>query len=303
MKNMIVIFALLGICLSCGVEPKKEVVPLQEAGDKTHVTVTVNGMKIPHILLDTGFAFDGLIIYNPDYADSLDLTDAMRVILPGAGGGEPSPALMVDSTSFELGGITMRNQRIIFLQSDIYKGFPSNGIIGYSIFGHYQTEFDYDRNIMTLHHADSLDIDKSWSEIPLYFKGNSVPWLDVNVVIDKEPPVTMAVYIDYAAGDPVLLLEKPGMKFQLPEKTNDVFIGRGLSGDIYGKTGFISKLIIGPYELNTVKASFADEGIRSKQQDADGILGVGSLRRFNLIFNYTNRKLYLKPNKHFYDPF
>jgi len=82
-----------------------------------------------------------------------------------------------------------------------------------------------------------------------------------------------------------------------------VHIGRGLSGDIYGKTGNISKLIIGPYELNNVIASFAPAEVRSKQENADAILGNRSLRRFNLIFDYSNKKLYLRSNTHFNDPF
>ena len=47
------------------------------------------------------------------------------------------------------------------------------------------------------------------------------------------------------------------------------------------------------------QASFASAKIRSKQDNADAILGNESLRRFNLIFDYSNSKLYLKPNTHF----
>ena len=41
--------------------------------------------------------------------------------------------------------------------------------------------------------------------------------------------------------------------------------------------------------------------IRSKQDNADAILGNVSLKRFNLILDYQNNKLYLKPNSHFSD--
>ncbi len=110
------------------------------------------------------------------------------------------------------------------------------------------------------------------------------------------------MYIDFAARDAVVLLERPGMKFGLPGDTTEVHLGRGLSGDIHGKTGTISKLIVGPYELRDVEAAFADAGVRSKQRDADAILGCGALRRFNLIFDYAGKKLYLKPNSHFENP-
>ena len=96
-----------------------------------------------------------------------------------------------------------------------------------------------------------------------------------------------------------MLLEKPGMKFSLPDDTKDILVGRGLSGDIYGKSGKISKLIIGPFELRNIETSFAPAEVRSKQGDADAILGNRLLKRFNLIFDYNNKELYLKPNSHF----
>ena len=80
-------------------------------------------------------------------------------------------------------------------------------------------------------------------------------------------------------------------------------MGRGLSGDIYGKSGKISKLIIGGHELNSVMASFAEARVRSKQDNADAVIGSGSLRRFNLIFDNANQNLYLKPNSHFDEAF
>ena len=299
-----IIFALSIIILSSSAKSQvKEVIPFKTLRGKTLVTVKIGNVVIPDILLDTGLPFDGIIIYNPDYSDSLDLTHSIDVNISGAGSGDASRALMIDSTEFFLGNIKMENQRIIMMQSDIYKGFPSNGIIGYSIFGHYKTMLNYDNNTMTLFDSNKVINETNWTEIPIYFKDNTIPWMNASVIIDKEQPVSLEVYIDFAAGDAVMLLEKPNMKFSLPKETNNVHIGRGLSGDIYGKTGIISKLIIGPFELNNVKASFASAEVRSKQDNADAILGNESLRRFNLIFDYANKKLLLKPNKHFEEPY
>ncbi len=299
MKHTIFIYALLLFSTSCKPESNKIRIPLNEIGNKTHVTVKIGNIEIPDILIDSGFAFDGLMIYNPDYKDSLDLSTAFEIRIGGAGSAEASKALMADSMDFFLAGIKMTGQKLIMLQGDTYKGFPSNGILGYSIFGHYATEFDYDNNTITLHDSLQSNPDSSWATIPLYFKNNNIPWLDASIVISDEAPIALSMYIDYAAGDAILLLEKPAMKFNLPDETIKVHIGRGLSGDIYGKTGTINSLILGPYILSNVKASFADARVRSKQDKADAILGIGSLRRFNLIFDYKNKKLHLKPNRHF----
>jgi len=288
---------------SCTMSQESNIIPIKSERNITLVTVKIGGVEIPKILLDTGMPFDGIMIYNPDYRDSINLTNAVRVQIGGAGDSEPSYALMLDSAEFMLGDVILKNQRILILQNDIYKGFPTNGIIGYSIFGHYVTKIDYDKKEMTLYDSGKVKIEDGWTEIPMYFKSNNIPWIDAKVVIGDEEPILLSMYIDYASRQAVELLEKPDMKFSLPEETDEVFIGRGLSGDIYGKKGRISKLIIGSYVLSNVSAVFATAKIRSKQENADGILGNNSLRRFNLIFDYANKKLYIKPNKYFYKTF
>lgn len=303
MKNLITFLLFITLLTSCADSREKINIPLKAERNISLISVKIGNVEIPNILLDTGFDYDGIIIYNPDYKDLLDLTHAIEVQIGGAGGGDASKALMIDSTSFNIGDMKMINQRIIILQSNIYKGFPSNGVIGYSIFGHYITEIDYDKNIMSLYNTDKVEIDSSWTAIPLYFKGNNIPWLDASIVIENENPILLSMYIDYAAGDAIMLLEKPGMKFSLPKDTVNVYIGTGLSGDIYGKKGIISKLIIGKHELNDVIASFTPSKVRSKQDNADAVLGSGALRRFNLIFDYSQKILFLKPNTHFGDPF
>ena len=280
-----------------------EAIQIKLMHNRSMVNVKIGELVIPDILLDTGFAFDGVMIYNPDYNDSIVFPQAMEVKIPGAGSGEPAMAIMVDSAEFMLGNITLTNQKIIILTDDTFKGFPSNGIIGYSVFGHYIAEFNYDNSTMMLHDFGASPVDSSWTGIPIYFKHNKIPWIDISVVIDQEDSILLSTYIDFAASDVIELLEKEQMKFNLPAEMKDEYLGRGLSGDIYGKSGRIAKLIIGPYELTDVTASIAPAQVRSKQKNADAIIGSGSLRRFNLIFDYHNKQLYLKPNSQFHDPF
>ncbi len=280
-----------------------QTIPIVMERNITIIPVKINGVGPLKIILDTGMAFDGLLIYNPDLNDSIKLNNAIEVRVPGAGSGNPSTALMDESASFFVGDVEFKNQKIILLQNDIYKGFPSDGVIGYSILGNYATEINYDNEQIILHDPEKLEIDNSWESIPIYFKKNQIPWIDVSIVVENEYPITISTYIDLASGEAIELMERENMKFTLPVKTEESYLGRGLSGDIYGKKGKISKLIIGSFELNEVIAAFAQAEIRSKQENADGILGNDALRRFNLIFNYTNKFLHIKPNKFFNDKF
>jgi hypothetical protein len=198
---------------SCSTSQDISNVPIKVDRNKTLVSIRIGNVEIPDIILDSEMPFDGVLIYNTEYKDSLDLSNAIRVKIGGAGDDSSSNALMIDSAKFKLANLEMKNQKIILLTSDTYKGFPSNGIIGYSIFGHYTTEIDYDKNIMTLYDTGNKKIDNEWTEIPMYFKNNNIPWVDASVVIEDEEPIQLSVYIDYASGDAIDLLVKPGMKF------------------------------------------------------------------------------------------
>ncbi|MFC1784115.1 hypothetical protein ACFL0J_00630 [Candidatus Neomarinimicrobiota bacterium] len=291
------VIVLFGSTYVLGQRPSS--IPIETQRNKTVIPVKVGNSRILKILLDTGMSFDGLLLYNKDLLDSIKLNNPIEVRVAGAGSGKPSTALMDTSANFSISDYEFYNQKLLILTSDIYKGFPTDGVLGYSIFGHYAVEIDYDKNIMILHDYDILNIDESWESIPIYFKNNTIPWIDVSVAIEKEDPVTISTYVDFAAGETIELLEKENMKVTLPAKLEEAHLGRGLSGDIYGKIGIISKLIIGPYELNRIKAAFVSSVARSKQSNADGIIGNGSLKYFNLIFDYKNKKLFLKPNAHY----
>lgn len=276
-----------------------EQIPIKLEREKTLVTVKIDNIVIPGILLDTGFPYDGIIIYNPAYLDSLNLSRAVPASLGGAGNDHDQNAMVIDSATFFMGKTAFINQRIILLKSDIYKGFPSNGIIGYSLFGHYAVEIDYDKSTLILHQFDTFKPEKGMAKISLYFKENMIPWVDIGVVIKNEKPVTISAYIDFADRDPLVILEKPVMKISILEGSEQKIIGTGLSGDIYGKTGRISKLIIDTFELNNVNVTIAPASARSKQKNADAVLGCGALNRFNIIFDFKNKYLYLRPNKSF----
>jgi len=280
-----------------------QAIPIKLERNKTIIPVSIGDIGPLKIVLDTGMPFEGLIIYNPDLKDSIKLKKEIQVRIPGVGRGEPSIALMDDSATFFVGDFKFKNQKVIVLQNDIFKDFPSDGIIGYSLLGYYVTEIDYDKNVMNLYEPTKTAPDSSWQRIPMYFKNNTIPWIDVSISVKGETPVKLSTYIDLAAGDAFMLLEKQEMKFSLPDGLTAVHLGRGFSGDIYGEKGKISKLFIGQFELNDVTTMVAPVEIRTKQIDADAVIGNDALRRFNLIFNYDKKMLYIKPNKYFKEKF
>lgn len=255
------------------------------------------------IVLDSGMGWDGLLITNPDLIDSIPLINPVEATIGGAGNSGRSTAIFADSMIFLAGEAKFNDQRVVIMRSGGFKGASFDGITGYSIFGHYVVSIDYDNSEILLYKPGEFIPDKSWVEIPLHFRENMIPWMEAKIVIEDEAPIPLLCYIDYASSEAIELLLKADQKFTLPDNTENYYLGRGLSGDINGRRGKISKVIIGTFEIPDVEAAFAPAEVRSKQTGAEGVIANDLLRRFNLVFDYSIKKLFIKPNSHFSEPF
>lgn len=281
----------------------KHTFPFKLVNNKVLVPVNIGGSRTFDLILDSGFGFDGIILFKGELADSIQLNNRIQVQIPGAGDGPPSNAIMSDSMTFNSGTSVFKNQRIIFLQNDKFKASTTDGVIGYTYFGHHKVEVDYDNKIITLYDNTDVIDETGWEIIPLTFDGNNKPHLDIALSISGEEPVKLDVYIDYAASLSLELTIKEGMKFGLPEKYIADYGGFGLSGDVHGKTARIHSYKIGKYEFRDVTATFFEGNSRSKDRYADGVISNDALRRFNLVFDYYGKKLLIKPNNSFNEPF
>ncbi len=277
-------------------------IPIETNRNKTVVPVTFGGRRL-RLILDTGYTSDGILIFNRDKIDTDALGPSVAATIPGAGSGIGSNALVFEQVRFEVGEVAFTNQRAIVLADNLFKGFPNDGVIGYSLLGHYAVELDYDRSVMRLLDADRFAAQPGWEALPIYFKNNRIPWLDITIATREEQPVRLAAYIDFASSEALELLKRDANKFTLPAATKEKYLGRGLSGDIYGQEGTISRMRLGAHELTNVVVAIVPAAVRSRQDGADAVVGNNALRRFNVIFDYANRKLHIRPNSHFPEPF
>ncbi len=278
-------------------------IPFELSRNRIVLPVRVGDSSRLRVLLDTGMHFDGLLIYRKSLAGMIGLEDPVEVQVGGAGDGEASRALMSDSAAFSIGDAVFEDQPVIVLQDERLERFPHDGITGYSLFGSFVVEIDYDDSLITLHDPEVFEPPEGLEWIPMTFKGNMIPWIEAAVDVRGEGEVPVSLYIDLASGEAVELLIRDGMRFELPDSLKVHYLGRGLSGDIWGHKGAISLLRLGSYPLRNVTAAFAPAGVRSRQSGADGVLANNALRRFNIIFDYRSGRLYLGPNSSFHEPF
>ena len=254
------------------------------------------------ILLDTGLTFEGVYLFHEKMIEELGLTDGVEQDVAGAGADDPSSSVLKEGATLRVGGIEFQDQRVYVSRSPRTQRFPRDGVAGWTLLGNYVVEIDHHSMTIALYDKSSYEPDPSWDPIEMTLRHN-IPWIDLGISVGGEEETPAEVYIDLGAGDALLLLVRPEMKFPLPEGMENKYIGTGLSGDIYGDFGRVASVRIGSHRLKNVVTAFPDAEVRSKQEGADGIVGSDLLRRFNVIFDYDRLRIYLKPNRAFGERF
>jgi hypothetical protein len=78
----------------------------------------------------------------------------------------------------------------------------------------------------------------------------------------------------------------------------------GLGGKTDVQLSVVRELKIGPYRFHNVPAYvFSDEYNVTNYPVLGGLIGNDILRRFNVLLNYPQQEIYIKPNKHYLDSF
>lgn len=278
-------------------------IPFELSRNKIIIPVQVNDSREMKIILDTGMPSTGLLLFDSALIDELGLSGGKKYLIDGAGKGMTTYSFMFEGAKLTLGEADFFEQKLLILQSDTMAGTPTDGVVGNTLFGSSAVKIDYEKKIITLTDPSKLNVDHTWEEIDLTFNKNGIPFVNAQISAEGETLTGVSLYIDSASSEALELLVKPDMKFSLPEDLEDRYLGRGLSGDFFGLFGRINTLKIGSFILREVPTAFPKTKVRSRQKGADGILCNKTLQKFNLIFDYSGKKLYIKPNLNFSEPF
>jgi hypothetical protein len=278
-------------------------IPFEIDRNKVILSVRINESRPLKIILDSGMSGKGILLFKKELGEELDLEGADPYRISGAGKGSVSTAIRVESQALSVGNAVFPDQRVMILQSDTMSKFPTDGVMGNTIFGSHSVHFDFENNFITLSESGSFNPDPTWETIDMTFNESGIPFIQAAVSMKGEEEIPLHIYIDSASREALELLVKEDQKFTLPEDLEILYIGRGLDGDISGLFGRVAKLRLGSFVLEDVPTVFPEARVRSRQPGADGIIGNNSLLRFHLVFDFTEKKLYLKPNSLYGKPF
>ncbi len=301
------VFSQDGFVFDKGVE--KSTVPIKLINNLVFIPIKINGVEL-NFLLDTGV--EETILFSLDDSQEISFYNSEKITLRGLGSEADIEGLKTTNNLLEINGMKAANQLVYVILDQTFNlssqiGIPVNGIIGYEFFRNNLVEINYGRKRVNVY-ADNQSIikklDKKYTKVPITIERYK-PYVLGEVLID-EVRCPVKLLIDCGNSDSVWLFQKVSDITKVPAKHFDDFLGKGFSGDIEGKRAKISQFSLEKFNFNTPIVGFPDStSIKNVKmvQDRVGSVGGEILKRFAVVFDYTNEKLYLKKNGEFSNPF
>lgn len=273
------------------------------------IPVEVNGVKLS-FLLDTGVSKP--IIFNfLNLTEELRINQTERIFLRGLGEGESVEALKSRNNVFKIGNAISFNQDLFAVFDPDMNfaprlGVPIHGIIGYDLMKDFVVEVNYSKKIIKLYDPQLYEEKKCrrCRTLELDFFNNK-PYL-VGAVEIRGDKISVKLLIDSGGSDGLWLFEDDEKNIIIPEKTFDDYLGKGLSGSVYGKRAKVNAFYLDDFKLSNVNVAFPDSTSISyarKFKERSGSLSGEVLKRFNIIYDYEKEEVILKKNRFFSDPF
>lgn len=286
----------------------KITIPFQFINNLIIISVNVNGTSL-NFLLDTGV--EDTILFSLDETDEISFTQIEKIKIRGFGTNESFDGYKSKKNKLSVNNYTDTNHTIylvldknINISSQI--GIPVNGIIGYHFFKNNLVKINYRSKKITIYNNSEKElkkIEKSYEKIPLHLIQGK-PYINTVSMFESKSLETKLL-IDTGSSDAIWLFQR-NEKDIIPKNNFDDFLGRGFSGEVYGKRGRIKSLNINNFKFIKPLVSFPDIVATVDIDNIDGRLGsIGSeiMRRFTVYFHYKSNFIYLKKNANFNNPF
>ena len=305
-------------CISISVNAQKFQIPPGKKFEKVNfqlinnlmvVPVEVNGAKLSFIL-DSGVSSP--ILFNLSNQDSIQINNVSKITLRGLGEGEPMQALKSTNNIVKIGNAANFKQSLfVVLDKDLNfstsLGIPVHGIIGYDVFDSFIVDINYTGRHIKFYSPDTYKKKKlvKHQELPLAVYDRKA-YLTGAILLEDNSDIPVKLLVDTGSSDALWLFHDPEKGVEIPDKNYDDFLGKGLSGDIFGKRTRLKGIRIGDFLLNDAKAAFPYRESFSAIKNLgnrNGSLGGEVLKRFNMVFDYSRKRIYLKKNSNFKDPF
>jgi hypothetical protein len=296
----------VGFTLTSG--HKRTDIPFENFNNLIIIPVTLNGILPCKFILDSGVSTT--ILTEQPLCDILGVTCDRMVSIPVIGSRDKINACVIGNIDMTLSGISGKNLNMLVLEEDFlnlknYLGVNVFGIIGFDILRHFVVKIDFTTKMLTFITPEHFRPPKRYSAFNVEFDNNK-PYLSTGVNLTGDTIISCSLMVDLGASHTILFDLPENNDVRLPSVKINAAVGRGLGGDIEGFFTRIHEISLGNFTFNDVVVSFSPDykiGDTSDNHVLQGTLGGEILSRFDIILDYFDKKIYLKKNYTYSEPF
>ncbi|WOH36288.1 aspartyl protease family protein [Thalassotalea fonticola] len=280
-------------------------IPFTLVSDLIIVPVSINGSEPLNFVFDTGAA--ATVILESNDTHSLELKSDTKLDISGGGESFQSIANVVPNINVTLGDIELIEQTIIHLPVSSVPFFKDrdsvffDGIIGYDFLKRFAIKVDYDKAIITLSEQTDyakaeIEHDKSWHPLPISIEGG-MSYVSVDAQLSTKQVTPLKLLIDTGFSGTFEIVQAQHENYLAPYYPSRI---QGLNGYSTVHVSNSKSLSLGRYSKNNVPVLFNMSS--NKDVENSELLGNQFLKHFNIIFDYRNEQLFIKPNQNFDRP-
>lgn len=290
---------------------KRVSIPFELQSNLIVIPVRVNNGEELKFILDTGVRT--AILTSGLYVEGVPAVNDRMISLMGAGNEGEISAYVSNDISFALPeGVAAEGNAMLvlkedYLRLDSYLGTRVHGILGYEIFSRFVVEIDYMRQEVILHQPEHFKPRRRFTKVPISVE-DTKPYINgVKLWVNDSASVDVKLMIDTGASHALMLNTGSSDSITVPDPHLSGYLGRGLSGDIYGHMARVPDMSFSEFDLEGVISSFPQEDAfvqaTRNRSDHHGNIGGSVLKRFRVIFDYANEMMYLRKNRYFRQEF
>ncbi|WP_162846995.1 aspartyl protease family protein [Mucilaginibacter gracilis] len=282
--------------------------PFQLIRNMVVVHVKINNKGPYNFVLDSGVGL--MIITDPTLIDSLNIKNKRSILVTGMGEGKDFEAYVAPSLKVTLPGITGNNLSAAVLKEDNfglsnYAGMPIHGLLGYEFFSAFTVRVNFSDSTITAGPPKYMRVFRRGTKLPITIEEHR-PYISIKVKLRSDNAAkNNKLLVDLGAGHALSLENLIEQNQGLPDRFIASNLGISLTGPVRGFLSRINEVELGKYKIPNVITSFPEyDTVKNNliTVTRDGNLGINLLKKFNLIFDYQNGWLYLKPNVFYNDP-
>lgn len=294
----------LGFSLAEG--RKRVEIPIEIHNNLIVVPVLLNGMLPLKFIVDTGVRTS--ILTQKTYTDILNLSYSRKYIIAGAGGEQLIEAYVTNGVDLQLPGVDGHGHAMLVLGEDYlelrnYLGTDVHGVLGYELFSRFVVKVDYKQKVLTLMTPSKLRVGRKYETIPLTIE-DTKPYLVATLTQRNGDSKKLKLLVDSGASHSMLLEPRSDTALEVPTNAFSCTVGRGLGGEIRGKTGRVKELSLGRFKMQEVIANYPDpnsyiDTLKLGRTFRHGTIGGEILTRFTVIYNFSKEQIHIKKNSDF----